>query len=208
MKDTYFKMDGTKLITKNRLEAFSDGVIAIIITVMVFDLKFDQIPTKENFQTLIVELLPRFLTYIFSFLMIAIMWVNHHQLFHQIKHADRMLLWHNIHLLFWMSVIPFATNVLGSNPELPQGYLIYGLIFTFCAVSFTLLRHHLVKKGLLHETISLNAQKRVKRKNYLAILLYLLASILGFHSIFLSIGLLIIVPTMYFIPENIIHEKE
>lgn len=175
---------------------------------MVFDLKFNEIPNEDTFRNLIWDLLPRMLSYVFSFLMIAIMWVNHHQLYHQIKHADRTLLWHNMHLLFWMSLIPFATNTLGSNPQIALGYFIYGVIFAFCAISFTLMRHHLVKKSLLHETISLNAQKRVRRKNYIAILLYLLASIAGFYSIYASTVLLIIVPIMYFIPENIIHEKE
>lgn len=84
----------------NRIEALSDGVMAILITVMVFDLKFQVAPEPHLFNQALLELLPKFVSYSVSFLILAIMWVNHHQLFHQIRHTDRRLLWYNIHLLF------------------------------------------------------------------------------------------------------------
>lgn len=195
-------------ITTSRIEAFSDGVIAIIITVMIFDIKLNALPSEENIWTLILELLPRILSYIFSFLVVAIMWVNHHQLFHQIRHTDRILLWLNMLLLFWMSLIPFATNLLGANPKLPESYFFYGTVFAFCATSFTFLRSHLVRKNLLHETISLAAQKKVKKKNLVAIGIYLLSAFTGYVSVYVSMSLLLIVPLMYFIPEKIIHKNE
>lgn len=107
-------------ISTSRIEAFSDGVIAIILTIMVFDLKLHEIPTDKTVWNELTLLVPKFVSYAISFLMLAIMWVNHHQLFHQIKYTDRKLLWYSIHLLFWMSLIPFGTNFIGVNPMLWQ----------------------------------------------------------------------------------------
>lgn len=193
-------------ISTNRIEAFSDGVIAILITIMVFDLKLPE--TNSSGLAVFKPLISKLLSYAMSFLVLAIMWVNHHQLFHQVKKSDRKLLWHNIHLLFWMSLIPFATNYMGSNPFLPESTLLYGLVFFMCALSFSLLRSYIVRKELLYETISKTAQNKLLRKNMIAFTLYCSAAVLGYVSVYISFILFLIVPAMYFIPEKIIHEEK
>ena len=182
-------------ISTARLEAFSDGVIAILITVMVFDLKLQEIPTGNNVWSEMTKLLPKFISYTVSFLTLAIMWVNHHQLFHQIKQVDRRLLWYNIQLLFWMSFVPFGTNFIGANHLLWQASFFYGIIFFMNALSFTFLRNYVNKNDLLHDI----------QKNRLALVLYLTASLMSFITVYVSFALFLLVPAMYFIPEKITH---
>lgn len=197
-------MKNQLIISTGRLEAFSDGVIAIIITVMVFDLKFPNVPTELTLWDDLQPLIPRFLSYALSFLMLAIMWVNHHQLFHQIKHTDSKLLWLNINLLFWMSLIPFSTHFLGSNPALSFASFTYGLVFFANALSFTLIRNHVSGKShLVHESIQKEQMRTVIRKNRLGMTLYLAAALLAFVSVYISFVIFLIVPTLYFIPQNI-----
>jgi len=201
-------MQSQPVITANRLETFSDGVIAIIITIMVFDLKFANIPTADNLRAEARVLLPKLSSYALSFLTLAIMWVNHHQLFHQVRQTDRRLLWLNLHLLFWMSLVPFVTNLLGASPWLPQSSAAYGLIFFLCAFSFTLLRNHTAgKMELRHAPLSTQLMRRTQRRNRLGMGLYLLATLAAFVSVYLSFACFLIVPAMYFIPEKINHER-
>jgi len=198
-------MSNLNQIPTSRIEAFSDGVIAIIITIMVFDLKLQDIPTDKSVWSELLKLTPKFISYVISFLMLAIMWVNHHQLFHQIKHTDRKLLWYSIHLLFWMSIIPFGTNFIGANPILWQSSFFYGIIFFMSAFSFTMLRNYVIKNNLLHDSINKKAHIKIRNKNRLAISIYLLGAFLSLVSVYLSFALFLVVPTMYFIPEKITH---
>jgi uncharacterized membrane protein len=201
-------MANHSLITTNRLEAFSDGVIAIIITIMVFDLKFQNVPTAENLGAEARLLLPKFLSYALSFLVLAIMWGNHHQLLHQIKHTDRKLLWLNIHLLFWMSLIPFVTSFIGASPLLPHASAAYGLVFSFAALGFLLLRNYANRAQLMHETLNQQSKRRAQHKNYLGVSLYVVAAFAAFVSVYISFACFLIVPAMYFIPEKITHEEK
>jgi len=109
-------------VGRGRLEAFSDGVIAIIITIMVLELKAPQAATPRA----LLALSPVFLSYALSFLVVAIMWVNHHHLIHGVRAVDGTLLWWNNALLFAMSLIPFSTAFLGENPRSPQAVSVYG----------------------------------------------------------------------------------
>jgi uncharacterized membrane protein len=198
-------MNNTNQIPTNRIEAFSDGVIAIIITVMVFDLKLQEMPTGNTVWSELTKLAPKFISYAISFLMLSIMWVNHHQLFHQIKHTDRKLLWYSIHLLFWMSIIPFGTNFIGANFILWQASFFYGIIFFMSALSFTLVRNYVIKKELLHDHISKVAHIKIRNKNRVALGIYLSAALLSIISVYISFVFFLIVPAMYFIPEKITH---
>lgn len=198
-------MENLNQIPTSRIEAFSDGVIAIIITVMVFDLKLQEIPTAKNVWSEVLKLTPKLISYAFSFLTISIMWVNHHQLFQQIKYTDRKLLWVNIHLLFWMSAIPFGTNFIGANPLLWQASFFYGIIFSMGALSFTFLRTYVVNNNLLHETIKTEAHIKIRNKNRFAFSIYLLAAFASMISVYISFVLFLIVPAMYFVPEKIHH---
>ncbi|KOY86347.1 hypothetical protein AD998_09500 [bacterium 336/3] len=190
-------------MTKNRLEAFSDGIIAIIITIMVFDIKMNEVPNEHHFWVEFLKLYPKIISYMLSFLTLAIMWVNHHQLFHQIKQIDRKSLWYNIHLLFWMSLVPFGTNLVGANPTLALNISIYSLIFLMNALSFSFLRGYAVRKNLLLEHVRKETQVRILKKNILAVCIYASAAIVGWWSVYISYILLLIVPIMYFIPEKI-----
>lgn len=190
-------------ISTSRIEAFSDGVIAIILTIMVFDLKLHEIPTDKTVWNELTLLVPKFVSYAISFLMLAIMWVNHHQLFHQIKYTDRKLLWYSIHLLFWMSLIPFGTNFIGVNPMLWQASFFYGIIFFMSALSYTMLRNYVTRNHLLHNIFNKQSLVKIKNKNRVALSIYLLAAIASLVSVYVSFVLFLIVPAMYFIPEKI-----
>ncbi len=201
-------MQEKKIISTNRLEAFSDGVISIIITIMVFDLKLHEIPTST---TVLIELqfmLPKFISYMISFVMLAVMWINHHQLFHQIKHTDSKLLWLNLHLLFWMSIIPFSTNFIGANPLIWQSSFFYGIVFFLNAFAFMILRDYVVVNKLMHNTISRNSQKKGIQKNKFAMTLYLISSIASYISVYISFVIFLIVPLLYLNPEEIKHEDD
>lgn len=200
-------MHDEPIIPSSRIEAFSDGVIAIIITIMVFDLKIQEIPDDKNVWKELAGLLPKILSYAASFLMIAIMWVNHHQLFHQIQRTDRNLLWYNLHLLFWMSLIPFAANFIGANPLRWQASFVYGILFALNALAFSFLRTYTVFTGLLHEAINLEQHYKIRTKNKVAISIYLSAAVLSMVSVYISFVLFLVVPAMYFIPEKIIHKQ-
>ena len=198
-------MSNLNQIPTSRIEAFSDGVIAIIITVMIFDLKLQEMPTDMTVLVELIKLAPKFFSYAISFLMVSIMWVNHHQLFHQIKHTDRKLLWYSIHLLFWMSLIPFGTNFIGANPMLWQASFFYGIIFFLAAASFTMLRNYVVKNNLLHDSINKQSHVKIRNKNRIALSIYLTASFVSILSVYISFLLFLVVPAIYFIPEKINH---
>lgn len=190
-------------IPTNRIEAFSDGVIAIIITVMVFDIKLLAEPTAISINNELLLVIPKIITYVISFMMLAIMWVNHHQLFHQIEKTDRKLLWLNIHLLFWMSLIPFVTNLVGTSFDLWQSAMVYSAVFLMCALAFTLIRNYLIKRDLLFQHIDKKAQQKIKIKNIIGMSIYALAMVISPINLYVSYILVLIVPAMYFIPENI-----
>lgn len=195
-------------LSTNRIEAFSDGVIAIIITIMVFDLKINETPTDQTFWFTLMWLIPRLSAYLFSFVAIGIIWVNHHNVFHQVKHTDGALLWHNLHLLFWISLIPFGTNFVGANPYLWQGAALYAFIFLMMNVSFSMLRNHMVGRNLIHETLSLEAQQKAINKNKIAMCAYIVSVIMAPIYFLVTYLLLIAVMILYFLPENILHNDE
>lgn len=123
-------------MTKGRLEAFSDGVLAIIITIMVLELR---IPEDDTFQAL-RPMAFKFLSYIFSFLYVGIYWNNHHHLFQAVEHVNGKVLWANLHLLFWLSILPFATSWMGENDFAENPVALYGFILLMCALAFNILQ--------------------------------------------------------------------
>ncbi len=184
-----------------RVEALSDGVIAIIITIMVLELK---IPSEASENALML-LLPKFLSYTFSFLLIAIMWINHHHVFYNLKQVNGKLMWANIHLLFWMSLIPFATAYIGENLTKPIAVALYGLVLAASVIAFTILRHVISKLDI--ENPELEAQhKKILRKNLISNALYLISIPFAFVSVYISFLIFILVPALYFMPENKLEE--
>ena len=166
------------MMSTNRLEAFSDGVIAVIITIMVLELKVPSDTTLTSLRSLA----PQFLTYLLSFLVVAIMWVNHHHLLHSARGADARLLWSNNTLLFWMSLVPFVTAYLGNNHRDPRAVALYGVVLSLCSVSFLLLRsaivqHHRGDPGLVRY------HRRIQFKNLYFVLLYIASVPLAFVDV-------------------------
>ena len=130
------------IFSKNRVEAFSDGIFAIIITLLVLEIKVPHISghnsTSELLEALL-ELLPKFIGWIISFFTVAVIWVNHHKLFKQFKFLDHGIFWWNALLLLWTTFIPFPTAVLGDYPENATSVIFYGLVMALMASSFTLM---------------------------------------------------------------------
>src|SRR6201987_112796 len=133
-------------MTTSRMEAFSDGVVAIIVTIMVLQLTSPAQPTWAA----LMRQRSIFLSYGLSFLVAAIMWVNHHHLIHAVRDVTPKLLWSNLNLLFWMSLIPFVTDFLGRNYHLSMAAALYGLDLAMCAGSFCLLRTELIRQEGAH----------------------------------------------------------
>src|SRR5260370_34476613 len=129
-------------MSTNRLEAFSDGVIAIIVTIMVLELRAPAQPTIQA----LWKVAPVFISYGLSFLVVAIMWVNHHHLIHAVRGVTVRLLWTNLYLLFWMSLVPFVTDYLGKNYREPLAVALYGLDLVLCSSAFCLLRIILIQQ--------------------------------------------------------------
>src|SRR5258705_1974106 len=127
-------------MNKGRLEAFSDGVIAIIITIMVLELK---VPQGADLAAL-RPLLPKVLSYVLSFVFLGIYWNNHHHLFQLVRHVNGRILWANLHLLFWLSLTPFVTGWMGENEFAPLPVALYGVVLWFSAIAYFILAHSLL----------------------------------------------------------------
>ncbi len=180
-----------------RVEAFSDGVIAIIITIMVLELK---VPHDTSASALL-HLTPVFLSYLMSFVLVAIMWVNHHHLLHTALRADAALLWTNNLLLFWMSLIPFVTGYMGENPTAALPVAMYGGLLALASAAFGLLRLSVARQHR-HDPSLTGYHGRAHRKNLVTFALYVAAVPLAYVSIWLSYAIFMVIPLAYFIPEH------
>jgi uncharacterized membrane protein len=184
-------------MTTSRLEAFSDGVIAIIVTIMVLELRAPAQPTLPA----LLRVAPVFLSYGLSFLVIAIMWVNHHHLVHAVRSVTARLLWSNLYLLFWMSLVPFVTDYMGKNYREPMAVALYGLDLSLCATGYYLLRKELIHQSRNDSTMT-EYHQGIQSKNALSGGLYLLAAPLAYVSIYASFFIFALIPAMYFLPEK------
>jgi uncharacterized membrane protein len=194
-------------LSKGRLEAFSDGVIAIIITLMILEIKIPNLEPSLSSRQIwgrLSEILPHVIAYILSFLVLGIMWVNHHHLLHSIKNTDRRLLWYNLHLLFWMSLIPLPTALLGEHPFTPEATACYGFILFMSASAFAMLRWYAQDKAqLFHEHISEKHKRRYRVMNATGTGLYFVSIFTGYLTPIVSIAIFVIVPAIYFMPLNV-----
>lgn len=181
----------------NRLEAFSDGVIAVIITIMVLELKVPRDTTLNSLRSLA----PQFLSYLLSFAVVAIMWVNHHHLIHSARRADARLLWSNNTLLFWMSLVPFVTAYMGNNPRDPRAVGLYGAVVTLCSLSFALLRWAIIRhNGDNPEMVRYH--RGIQFKNLNSMFLYIASVPLAFVDVRISFFIFVFVALSYFLPER------
>jgi uncharacterized membrane protein len=186
-------------MTTGRLEAFSDGVIAIIITIMVLDLRA---PAQPTFAAL-AKVAPVFLSYALSFLVAAIMWVNHHHLVHAVRSVTARLLWSNLYLLFWMSLIPFVTDYAGKNYHEPMAVALYGLDLFMCSTGYYFLRMELIRQSG-HDTAMREYHQGINRKGAFASALYLASVPLAYASVYASFFIFALIPAMYFMPEKML----
>jgi uncharacterized membrane protein len=195
-----------------RMESFSDGVIAIVITIMVFDIKFRDLArdfTERDVIKGLVVLAPRLIAYFFSFLVLGLMWLNHHHLFHMVQIVDEKLMWLNLNLLFWLSLIPLPTSMIGKNPFLAESAAIYGGVLCMVSLSFALMRSYIHRHRLMHQdNRKLNREvdkvnKRVRIKNYISILSYLGSVPMAFVSVYISFVLFLLPCILFFIPDGV-----
>lgn len=191
---------------KNRIEAFSDGVFAIIITLLVLEITVPEIEvhnsTHELFEAL-MHLLPKFLSWVISFLMIAVIWVNHHRIVESVKLIDRKFFWLNINLLLWTSFIPFPTALLGDYANNKLAASFFGIVLSFTAIAFVLLRLHLVRNpALRHEAVSETSAKRALRRSVVfGPLLYWLGALMAWIMPVLAWCIYIVIPIFFIFPK-------
>lgn len=186
---------------RGRIEAFSDGVIAIIVTIMVLELHLPEGALERDLWTqLVLPLAPKLIGYGLSFLVVAIMWVNHHALMDTVRRVDSAVLWLNLNLLFWMSLIPLVTGFWGDHPFDPPAVAAYGFVLFASAAAFTLFRRHLI----VNETQSVELaalHRRIMRKNLVGMGLYGASVPLTWVSPWISIAIFAAVPAMFFLPD-------
>ena len=180
-----------------RLEAFSDGVIAIIITIMVLELK---VPAEHTLAGLLA-MWPLFLSYALSFLLVAIYWNNHHHLVHLARRVDPAVMWANMNLLFWLSLVPFTTAYLGENHATPLAVALYGADAMLCAVAYYILRHAIACHSHDDPRVT-HLHRCMLQKNRIAIGIYLLAVPAAGLSTWLALALILTPAVMYFIPDR------
>jgi uncharacterized membrane protein len=187
-------------MTKNRLEAFSDGVIAIIITIMVLAIK---LPDGVEISDLLARG-PIFLSYVLSFIFVAVYWNNHHHLLHVAKKVNGRVLWANSHLLFWLSLMPFVTDWMGQNnfPQTPV--VVYGVVMGFCGLAYYLLSRALVNANGPDSDVALAVGS--DRKGFLSLVLILLGVGLSFVNTLLGFGFYVLVTLIWFIPDRRIEQ--
>jgi len=184
-------------MTTNRLEAFSDGVIAIIVTIMVLELHTPAEPTKAG----LLKIAPSLLSYALSFLIVAIMWVNHHHMTHALKRVNGRVLWFNLNLLFWMSLTPFTTAFVGRNYHEPFPVALYGAVLALCALAFALARGELVEQCQGDDEMQAY-HLQIKRKNSYSLALYLISIPAAYVSVYISYSIFVGVAAAYFLPER------
>jgi uncharacterized membrane protein len=188
-------------MNKNRIEAFSDGVMAIIITIMILEIKA---PERSDLASLL-PLIPVFLSYVLSFLYVGIYWNNHHHMFQVVKKINGSVLWLNTILLFWLSLIPFATSWIGGQSFSTVPIACYGFILLMCAISYILLQNKIIQlegnDSVLHRAVEKD------KKGKISMVCYISAIPLAFVSPVISGILYIFVALMWIIPDKRIENQ-
>ncbi len=184
-------------MNKTRLEAFSDGVLAIIITVMVLEIK---IPHGADWAEL-KPLIPTFLSYLLSFVYIAIYWGNHHHMLHSLKSVSSGIIWANMNLLFWLSLIPFSTGWMGENNFAPNTILVYGVLLLASGVSFVVLQKQIEKHVQDIDALKM-AFANMKKKGIISTMVYASAIPFAYVSPIISGILFLAMAIIWLIPDK------
>ncbi len=180
----------------NRLEAFSDGVLAIIITIMVLELK----PPRDVQLAALQPVVPVLLSYVLSFLYVGIYWNNHHHLLHSTRHVSAGILWANLHLLFWLSLIPFATAWMGQNHFAAAPLAVYGAVLLMAATAYLILQQAIIRRQGRESVLASAIGTDWKGK--LSFALYLAAIPLAFLSPWSAIGSYLGVAVLWLVPDR------
>lgn len=188
-------------ITKNRLETFSDGVIAILITIMVLELRA---PVGTSFYS-IGPMLPTFLSYLLSFVYLAIYWNNHHHMLLVTRHINGRIMWANLHLLFWLSLFPFVTAWVGKTSGAAFPTALYGFVFLMAAVAFTLLQLAIINQQGPNSVLAKVIGNAWKEK--LSLVLYALAIVCAFLTPWVSHAFFVIVALLWVVPDKRIERR-
>lgn len=181
---------------KERLEAFSDGVLAIIITIMVLEIK---VPLGDKLSDL-KPLIPVFSSYVLSFIYLGIYWNNHHHMMHTVKHVTGDILWANLHLLFWLSLVPFVTGWMGENHFKPMPVSLYGFILLMAAISYFILQTRIIKNHGPDSILARAIGKDLKGKA--SPILYLIAIGSSWISSWIAGAIYILVAFIWLIPDR------
>ena len=188
-------------MSKGRLEAFSDGVVAILITILVLELR---IPRGADWEAL-RPLLPVFLTYVLSFVFLGIYWNNHHHMLHTADRINGKILWANLHLLFWLSLVPFVTGWMGENHFASAPTAVYGGVLLMAAIAYTILTKAIIAEhgpgSKLAEAVGGDAKGKI------SIGLYALAIACAFVEQWISDGLYVVVALMWLVPDRRIESR-
>ncbi len=183
-------------MSKNRLEAFSDGVLAIIITIMVLEMK---VPHGADFTSL-EPVLPVFLSYVLSFLYLGIYWNNHHHMLHTVTHVSGGILWANLHLLFWLSLFPFVTAWMGENHLSVATSALYGSVLFFAAIAYFILQNVIIRSQGKDSLLAKAVGGDIKGKS--SPLLYLTGIAVSFGSPVLAEFIYVLVALVWLIPDK------
>jgi uncharacterized membrane protein len=181
---------------KGRLEAFSDSVIAVIITIMVLELR---VPHGSDFGALL-SLTPVLRAYVLSFVYVGIYWNNHHHMLHAAKHVSGATLWANLHLLFWLSLFPFVINWIEEAPKAPLPTAFYGVVLIMAALAFVLLQRALIAANGPDSPLARAVGR--ERKEIVSLVLYLAAIAMAFLHVWLADAVYIAVAVMWLVPDR------
>lgn len=184
-------------MSKNRMEAFSDGVLAIIITIMVLEIK---VPHGTEWNDLI-PLIPVFISYMISFLLVGIYWGNHHHLLHTVKNINSGILLSNLHLLFWLSLVPFATGWMGENHFEPNSIILYAVILILCGIAYGILQNNILKT-LDQQSNIVRELKKQNKKVVISVLIVLAAIPFAFFYPAISAALFFMQSAIWLVPDK------
>ncbi|MBV8221912.1 MAG: DUF1211 domain-containing protein, partial [Candidatus Eremiobacteraeota bacterium] len=180
----------------DRVEAFSDGVIAVIITIMVLELR----PPESTTLSALVQIWPTFAAYALSFIFVGIYWNNHHHMMRATRGVDGRAMWANLNLLFWLSLVPFTTAWLGRNPSATWPTVLYAVVLLLDAIAYTLLVRALLRVNGDESPFAQAVQGDVK--GYLSLAMYVVALVCAFFSTIVSDVIFVAVAVMWFVPDR------
>ncbi len=184
-------------MNKTRLETFSDGVLAIIITIMVLDIR---IPHNADWSSL-KEIYPYFMGYALSFVFVGIYWGNHHHLFHTFQNVNAGIIWSNLNLLFWLSLVPIATRWMGENHFAKNPVIFYAALLFMCGIAFAILQNCIQRVNRNNELLN-RAFQRVMRKSIFSVICYILAIAAAYYNTLFSGLLFVLVSISWIIPDK------